>query len=238
SPVRLLRRVDVPSRWTLLLIALWVLYRTRGPGIEVAWQVALALYALLTVATTAYWFTISEEAAKRRPARLVAYASFLLDGVLACALIWRDGGISSSLGILLVLLAGKAIVLSPVLPALIWFPFVFGPLYVGALWLASGGLAFLGDPPFLSRYAVLWISLIGAVIISYELRRRATETQSLSLALRQQRQRPTWLIACLSCAPCRKPPRRSRRPCERKRRSSLSSRHWRAPPAAAIARWR
>ncbi len=186
SPVRLLRRVDVPSRWTLLLIALWVLYRTRGPGIEVAWQVALALYALLTVATTAYWFTISEEAAKRRPARLVAYASFLLDGVLACALIWRDGGISSSLGILLVLLAGKAIVLSPVLPALIWFPFVFGPLYVGALWLASGGLAFLGDPPFLSRYAVLWISLIGAVIISYELRRRATETQSLSLALRQQ----------------------------------------------------
>jgi signal transduction histidine kinase len=186
SLVRLQRQVDVPSRWTLLLIGAWVLYRTRAAGIDVAWQAAVALYAVVTVALTAYWFTRSEAAAARRSTRAVAYASYLLDGLFACALIWRDGGIGSPLYILLVLLAVKAVVLSPVLPRLVWLPFAFGPLYIAALWLASGSLAFLTDRAFLGRYALLWVWLIGSVIISYELRRRTVETQTLSAALGRQ----------------------------------------------------
>jgi PAS domain-containing protein len=185
SLVRLQRQVDVPTRWTLVLIALWVLYRSRGGGIEVAWQAVVALYAFFAVAMTAYWFTRGEDAAQRRRARVVAYASFAFDGFFACVLIWRDGGAASPLYILLVLLALKAILLSTVLPRLVWLPFAFGPLYVGALGLAAGSLAFLTDPAFLGRYALLWVWLIGAVIISYELRHRTAETLTLSAALRR-----------------------------------------------------
>ena len=186
SLVRLQRQVDVPSRWTLLLVGLWVLYRTQGVGMASAWQVLVALYALFAIATTAFWFTRADEAAKRRSTRMVAYISYAIDGLYVCALIRRDGGIGSPLYILLVLLAVKAVVLSPVLPRLVWLPFAFGPLYIGALWLASGTLAFITDAAFLGRYALLWVWLTAAVIISYELSRRTSEARALSVALGRQ----------------------------------------------------
>lgn len=186
SLVRLQRQVDVPSRWTLLVIALWMLYRTRSAGIEPGWQALVAAYALFAVAMTVFWFMRGEEAGKRRAARGVAYGAFALDGLFACALIWRDGGVGSPLFVLLILLSVKAVLLSPVLPRLVWLPFAFGPLYVAALWLASGSLAFLADSTFLARYALLWVWLIGSVIVSYELRRGAAEILALRGALGRQ----------------------------------------------------
>ncbi len=91
---------------------------------------------------------------------------------LSSALIWRDGGLASPLYILLVLLAVKAVALAPVLPGMLWLPFTFGPLYAGALWLASGSGGFLTDPVFLSRYVLLWVWLIGVVLVGLELSRR------------------------------------------------------------------
>ena len=47
-------------------------------------------------------------------------------------------------------------------------------------------LAFLTDAAFLSRYALLWVWLTAAVIISYELSRRTAEARALSVALGRQ----------------------------------------------------
>ncbi len=133
-----------------------------------------------------FWLRRVEDAAHSQPAVAVAYGSYLADAIFVCALIWRDGGLSSPLYILLVLLAVKALGASPLLPSLVWLSFAFGPLYVVALWLASGSLGFLNDSGFLGRYIPFWIWLIGVVLIGHELARRTRQVYSLDVALAQQ----------------------------------------------------
>ena len=186
SLTRIQRQVDVPTRWTLLLFGAWVFYRTRDAGLQGPWPWLVGAYGLLALGATVFWFSRSKEAVHSRAAVVLAYASYLADALFVCALILRDGGLGSPLYILLVLLAVKALGASPLLPPLVWLPFAFGPLYVAALWLASGSLGFLNDSGFLSRYIPFWIWLIGIVLIGHELAQRTRQAYSLDVALAQQ----------------------------------------------------
>ncbi len=192
------RLTDVPARWTLLALGVWVLYRTRTGESQGLWPLIIAAYAVVAIGATFFWLRAARaEAGKaddrggRAPAAstgqaALAYALFAVDAVFVCALIWRDGGLASALYILLVLLSVKAVALAPVLPNMLWLPFIFGPLYAGALWLASGSAGFLADPAFLSRYVLLWVWLIGIVLIGMELARRTRQTTALESVLAQQ----------------------------------------------------
>ena len=184
--VRLERQVDVPTRWTLLFFGIWMLYRTRDAGLPGFWLWLVGAYALLALATTVFWFGWRRDGALERAAAPIAYASHFADALFVCALIWLDGGLGSPLYILLVLLAVKELVVSPALPSLVWLPFAYGPLYVAALWLASGSLGFLTDSSFLSRYVVLWAWLIGVVFIGYQLSRRTQQVTGLEATVTQQ----------------------------------------------------
>lgn len=186
SLVHLQRLVDIPTRWTLLGLGLWVVWRTRDTSLLGAWPVIIGAYALLAVLTTAFWFGRPEDRPASRLEARVAYGSYAADALFVAALIWRDGGLASPLYILLVLLALKAVGLAPVLPGMIWLPFAFGPLYAVALWLASGNFAFLADNSFVSRYVLLWAWLVGVMLLAWELTRRVEQAVSLDAALVQQ----------------------------------------------------
>ena len=186
SLIRVQRQVDVPTRWTLFLFGIWVLYRTRDTGLHGPWPWLMGAYGLLAIGATIFWFRRSSDTAHSRAAAAVTYGSYFVDGLFVCALIWRDGGLGSPLYILLVLLAIKALGASPLLPPMVWLPFAFGPLYVVALWLASGSLGFLNDGSFLGRYIPFWIWLIGVVLIGHELTQRTRQAYSLDVALAQQ----------------------------------------------------
>jgi PAS domain S-box-containing protein len=114
------------------------------------------------------------------------YAAFLADVVFAGALVWQDGGLASSLYLLFALLALKALALALAWPGMVWLPFAGGPVYAVALRLAAGNFAFLADQGFLSRYLLLWVWLIGAVLVAWELARRAAHATALDAALKQQ----------------------------------------------------
>jgi len=186
SLTRIQRQVDVPTRWTLLVFGIWVLYRTREGGVQGPWPWLVGAYGLLALGVTVFWFRRAKDAAPSRAAVALAYGSYFADALFVCALIWRDGGLGSPLYILLVLLAVKALGASTLLPSLIWLPFAFGPLYVVALWLASGSLGFLRDSGFLGRYIPFWVWLIGIVLIGHELVQRTRQAYSLDVALAQQ----------------------------------------------------
>lgn len=194
SLVRLQRVVDVPARWTLLALGVWVLSGNRDAGGQGLWPFVIAGYGLLALAATVFWFIQPLAKASAGDAfprasgvqATVTYTLFILDALFVSALIWRDGGLSSPLYIVFVLLAIKAVPLAPLLPGMLWLPFLFGPLYIGALWLASRNLGFLADPAFLSRYALLWVWLIGAVLIGVTLARRTRRTVALERVLAQQ----------------------------------------------------
>ena len=186
SLARIQRQVDVPTRWTLLVFGAWVLYRTRDAGLHGLWPWLAGAYALLAIGATVFWFLPNADTVHRRAAVNIAYASYFADALFVCALIWRDGGLGSPLYVLLVFLALKALGLSPLLRSSVWLPFAFGPLYIVALWLASGSLSFLTDSGFLSRYLMFWIWLIGVVLVGYELARRTRQAYSLDAALAQQ----------------------------------------------------
>ena len=189
SLVRIQRLVDIPTRWTLLCLGVWVLWRTRDLGALGLWPVVLGVYALLAVLTTAFWLGHAERLRHRSAHRLnswVAYACYAADALFSAALIWRDGGLGSPLYILLVLLALKAVGLAPVLPRMVWMPFAFGPLYTLALWMAAGNAAFLADSGFVSRYVLLWAWLLGVALLAWELTRRADQAVNLDAALVQQ----------------------------------------------------
>lgn len=186
SLIRLQRLVDLPTRWTVLALGLWVLFRTRDQGDLVPAVIVTAGYALVTIGLTAFWLSRSGAAAGGPLLRRIAYVSYLLDVLFVCALIWRDGGLGSPLYILLVLLALKAVGVSGALPLMMWLPFASGPLYVGALWFASGNLGFLTDAGFVSRYVLLWAWLIGIVFLGYELATRTRQSVALDAVLVQQ----------------------------------------------------
>ena len=186
SLVRVQRLVDVPTRWTLLALGAWVLWRTRDAGVGGGWLGLMAGYTVLALLSTAYWLTRPQTAVARRADAWLAYGLYAADALLVSALIWRDGGISSALYILLVLLALKAVTLTPALPGMIWMPFLFGPCYTAALRLAAGNFGFLADGAFQTRYILLWAWLVGLVLVAWELARRTAEAVEMDAALTQQ----------------------------------------------------
>ncbi len=186
SLVRVQRLVDVPTRWTLLALGAWVLWRTRDASVSRVWLGLMAGYAVLALLSTAYWLTRPQTAVARRADAWLAYGLYTADALFVSALIWRDGGISSPLFILLVLLALKAVTLTPTLPGMIWMPFLFGPFYTAALRLAAGNFGFLADGAFQTRYILLWAWLVGLVLVAWELARRTAEAVEMDAALTQQ----------------------------------------------------
>ncbi len=186
SLVRIQRQVDIPTRWTLLGLGVWVLWRTRDSVPLGMWPWLIGAYALMATVTTVFWLTRAEDRRGSRLNAAVAYVTYALDAVFVVALIWRDGGLGSPLYILLVLLALKAVGLTPVLPGMAWMPFVFGPLYTLGLRLAAGNFAFMADSGFLSRYVLLWAWFLGIAILAWELSRRTEQAMALDAALVQQ----------------------------------------------------
>ena len=186
SLVRIQRLVDIPTRWTLLALGIWVLWRTRAVAPFGGWPWVLGAYALVAILTTAFWLTRNDEGRVNRLDAIVAYVSYLIDALVVVALIWRDGGLGSPLYILLVLLALKAVGLTPVLPGMAWMPFLFGPLYALGLRLAGGNFAFLADSVFLSRYVLLWGWFLGIALLAWELAHRTEQAVELDAALVQQ----------------------------------------------------
>jgi two-component system, NtrC family, sensor histidine kinase KinB len=186
SLTRMQRRIDLPARWALAALAAWVLWRTAELGWTGPWLMALGLYVLVALATTAYWAGHSSERDHRRLSLAITYASYAIDGFLASLLIWRDGGLGSPLYILYVLLALRSVGPSMIYPRIVWLPFAFGPLYALALWMASDSLAFFTDASFLSRYLLLWAWLVGIVLVATELSRRTRQALELDAALGQQ----------------------------------------------------
>lgn len=183
---RIQRLVDIPSRWTLMSLGIWVFWRVHEAGRVGPWLPILGTYGLIALLSSIFWFS-------RRPGRVlsfldaaVAYGLFILDGLFVSALIWMDGGLGSPLYVVLVVLALKAAGLSTVLLSMVWMPFIFGPFYVLALYLANGNLAFLLDRTFLSYYVLLWAWLVGVVLLAWQLNHRAKQVLALEQALVQQ----------------------------------------------------
>ena len=186
SLLRLQRLVDVPTRWTLLALGTWNLWRTHDTGRLGPWLWILIAYALLAVSATVFWMSRSNDQRGNRLNAQVAYGMVAADAVFASALIWQDGGLGSPLYILLVLLALKAVGVTPALPGMVWMPFTSGPLYTVALWLAAGNLAFLADEGFVSRYILLWAWLVGVVLVGWELAHRSRQAVELDATLVRQ----------------------------------------------------
>ncbi len=186
SLLRVQRLVDVPTRWTLLALGIWNLWRTQDTGRLGPWLWILIAYALLAVSATVFWMSRSNDQRGNRLNAQMAYGTYAADAVFASALIWQDGGLGSPLYILLVLLALKAVGVTPALPGMVWMPFAFGPLYTAALWLAAGNLAFLADEGFVSRYILLWAWLLGVVLVGWELAHRSRQAVELDATLVRQ----------------------------------------------------
>jgi len=190
---RVQQRFDLPGRWALLALGFWVVWRAHEAGWAGIWPWILGAYALIALFTSGFWANHAESRQGGRAAHVLSYAAYAADAIFVCALIWRDGGLGSPLYILLLLLALKAVALAQALPGMLWAPFVSGPLYVVALWLTAGNLAFLADPSFQARYLLMWAWLIGNVLIAWELARRSAqaaaawaEAARLDAALLQQ----------------------------------------------------
>jgi PAS domain S-box-containing protein len=186
SLARVQRRVDIPARWALLALGIWVVWHTRDAGWLGPWPWIMAGYTLIAVVTTGFWIGASDSRIGTRLAPWVAYGSLIVDALFASALIWRDGGLGSPLYVLLFLLPLKSIYLAPALPGAIWVPFAFGPFYVLSLGLAVGNFGFLVDPAFWGRYLLLWIWLIGIVLLARGWGRRTAQVATLSTALVEQ----------------------------------------------------
>lgn len=183
---RIQRLVDIPSRWTLMLLGIWVFWRVYGVGRPGPWLPILGAYALIALLSSVFWFGRQPQRVPSLFDTAVAYGLFVLDGLFVSALIWMDGGLGSPLYMVLVVLALKAAALSIVLPSMVWMPFMFGPFYVLALYLANGNLAFLLDRTFLSFYVLLWAWLVGVVLLAWQLNQRAMQARALEQALVQQ----------------------------------------------------
>jgi len=182
---RLARRIDVPSRWALLAIGIWVSWRTPDLGGSVGWPAAMIAYALVAAITTSFWLVRGRQRADRLGA-LAAYLGYGADALFVAALIGRTGGLGSPFYLLFALLAMKAAALSLALPGMVWLPFVFGPLYAVVLRLQTGSFAFLAEPAFLERYLLVWLWLLAMVLVAWELARRSAQADALEAALDQQ----------------------------------------------------
>ncbi len=184
--MRIQRLVDIPTRWTLVLLGAWVFWRVREAGRPGPWLPILGMYGFIALSATIFWLS---RHSRREISSLdagVAYMLFVLDGFFVSALIWMDGGLGSPLYMVLIVLALKAAGLSTVLPGMVWVPFMFGPSYVLALYLATGNLAFVVDRTFLNHYILLWVWLVGVVLLAWQLNQHAMRALALEQALLQQ----------------------------------------------------
>jgi len=168
----LVRAADLLTRLLLVMAGAWTFWRTREWGWQGPWLWALGGYAGAVIVTVAREGR-SVEGSRRW--RWLACLSVVADALFACVLVGRDGGLGSPLYLLLFVVALKAVVAAQVWPGMAWLPFSFGPLYVAALWLASGHLAFLADPAFLARYLLMWVWLVGVALVTHVWTRRNTE---------------------------------------------------------------
>lgn len=183
---RIQRLVDIPSRWTLMLLGIWVFWRAHEVGRLGPWLTILSGYGIIALLSTVFWLSWHPHGKFSLLDTAVAYGLFVLDGLFISTLIWMDGGPGSPLYVVLVVLALKAAGLSAVFPSMVWAPFVFGPFYILALYLATGNLAFMLDRSFLGYYILLWAWLVGVVLLAWQLNRRAGQAMALEQALIQQ----------------------------------------------------
>ncbi len=169
-------RYSLPVKWLLLAIGVWQL----GQGPTPAIQAAVGLYGLLTVATTLYF---ASPQSTRLHTTWPYWISQLADVLFVTALIALGEGVASPLYLFYPVLALKSLVYGPDARWLVWLPFAYGPLYVLALVVSYGGLGFLADPLFLTRYLLLLLLIFGIAGASLVLAGRLSEVDRLRVAL-------------------------------------------------------
>ncbi len=169
-------RYSIPIKWLLLAIGVWqVIQGTPQPA-----PALVGLYGLLTVATTLYFALVH---ADRVQSTLPYWLSQIVDVLYITALIALGEGVASPLYLFYPILALKSLVYGPDARWLVWLPFIYGPLYAGALALAYGGLGFLADSLFLARYLLLLLLIFGIAGASLVMAGRLSEVDRLRVAL-------------------------------------------------------
>ncbi|MEA3337052.1 MAG: ATP-binding protein [Chloroflexota bacterium] len=170
------QRYGLPTRWLLVVIGvLWLVLDPRASQ-----PMLVAAYALFTFVATAFFAT--RWATHTRPA-LPIWICHGVDALFVTALIALDGGLTSPFYLLYPLLALQSLVFAADAPALVWLPFLYGPLYAGALFRAHGSLAFLTERFFLTRYLLLFLLTVAIAAISWAMSRRLQEVDQLRAAL-------------------------------------------------------
>ncbi len=149
-------------------------------GARLAWSPFLTLILVYSVLTGAgllvgVWLP--------RLATIMLSLGYVLDMAMVVGIIVLSGGFASPFWVLLAL--------QSTLPAtymtgtaLIWFgTFATGPLYVLALWLQSGSLAFLFDPIFVARFLILLLAAIMGAFASERVHLLQFQVQDLQQTL-------------------------------------------------------
>lgn len=169
-------RYGLLIKWLLLAVGVWLLLQQLDRRME--WVVGA--YAVLNLLATLYFLApVSEKTASTLP----YWLSQGIDVLFVSALIALGEGVASPLYLFYPVLALRTLVYGPDARWLIWLPFTFGPVYILALALAYGGLGFLADPLFLTRYVLLLVLIFGTVGASLVLAGRLAEVDRLRLAL-------------------------------------------------------
>lgn len=181
------QRLGLVAKWLLLAIGIlalvlpgWAGY-SRRPLQGVQWL--LGSYGVVTVMATL--LLTSRRGATGR-LTLVYWLSQVADALCVTGLIALSDGLSSPLYLLYPLLALKSLIYVPDMVGLVWLSFLFGPLYVAALWSAHGSLAFLVDSLFLARYLLLLVWTVAVTIAAWSLSGRLGEVDRLRAALEER----------------------------------------------------
>jgi len=169
-------RYSIPVKWLLLAIGVWQVTQ----GMPQPAPALVGLYGLLTVATILYFALVR---ADRVQSTLPYWLSQIVDVLYITALIALGEGVASPLYLFYPILALKSLVYGPDARWLVWLPFIYGPLYAGALALAYGGLGFLADSLFLARYLLLLLLIFGIAGASLVMAGRLSEVDRLRVAL-------------------------------------------------------
>jgi signal transduction histidine kinase len=169
-------RFELPLKWLLVAIGVVALFLRPVPGQEAL----VGIYGLVVLALTIYF---SGRWGANRDITWPYWFSLGIDVLFITGMIALGDGLASPLYLLYPLIALKSLVFAPDIPASVWLPFLFGPLYAFALALAQGSLAFLADPLFLTRYLLLLFLTVGIAIASWTLAGRLREVDRLRKAL-------------------------------------------------------
>lgn len=169
-------RYSIPIKWLMLAVGVWQLTQGATPQL----RAVVGAYGLLTIATTVYFASPSGD---RLHVTWPYWPSQLVDLLYVTALIALGEGVASPLYLFYPLLALKSLVYGPDARWLVWLSFAFGPLYVLALTISYGSLAFLVDTLFLTRYLLLFLLIFGIAGASLVLAGRLTEVDRLRVAL-------------------------------------------------------